>query len=73
MRGNTMKLIEKIIKERGRDEPTLIKSTTTKLILKGINIDKCDPSSPKYDPSVEEDKVLIEKIKNAGKDLGVVI
>ena len=73
MCGNTMKLIEKIIKERGRDEPTLIKSTTTKLILKGINIDKCNPSSPKYDPSVEEDKVLIEKIKSVGKDLGVVI
>ena len=73
MRGNTMKLIEKIIKERGRDEPTLIKSTTTKLILNGINIDKCDPPSPKYDPSVEEDKVLIEKIKSVGKDLGVVI
>lgn len=64
MAGKIHELIDKIIAERAKGNPTLITTTKTKFIFKGIN-----PSS--YDSNSPDDPAVIEKIMGIAKELNV--
>ena len=64
MAGQIKKMIDEIIKKRANGDSVLIKTTTTKLVLKGINPDKFTSSS-------EDDPVIMEKLKSLAKDLNI--
>ena len=64
MAGQIKKMIDEIIKKRANGDSVLIKTTTTKLVLKGINPDKFNSSS-------EDDPVIMEKLKSLAKDLNI--
>ncbi len=64
MAGQIKKMIDEIIKKRANGDSVLIKTTTTKLVLKGINPDKFNSSS-------EDDPVIMEKLKSLAKDLNL--
>ena len=62
MPGKVKRIIDSILKERSRGDPILIKTTKTKLMLKGINPDK-------YTLQSEDDPVIIEKLNKLMKEL----
>jgi DNA polymerase III sliding clamp (beta) subunit (PCNA family) len=64
MAGQIKKMIDEIIKKRANGDSVLIKTTTTKLVLKGINPDKFTSSS-------EDDPLIMEKLKSLAKDLNI--
>ncbi|MCA1064376.1 hypothetical protein QTG56_22415 (plasmid) [Rossellomorea sp. AcN35-11] len=64
--GKAKAIIDKIIQDRSKGNPTLEKTTRTKLTLKGINPDKFTSSTP-------DDPAVITKLESLAKELGVVI
>jgi hypothetical protein len=64
MTGKIKEMIDKIIKERGKENQAIIHDTRAKLALKGII-----PS--KYDENSEDDEVIIEKIKSVAKQWNI--
>jgi len=66
MSGQVKSLIDKIISERSKGNPTIVNTTKTKLILKGIDPDKWDAASP-------DDVQVISKVKQIAQELGVTI
>ena len=62
MAGKIKQMIETIYEKRAKGDPVLIKTTRTKLILKGINPDKFTPNS-------EDNPVVIEKLEHLMKEL----
>ena len=59
-------IINTIIKQRAKGSETIATTTMTKLVLKCIDPDKYDESSP-------DDPVIIEKLKNLAQELGVTL
>jgi len=66
MAGKIKKIIDTIIEKRAQGNETLIATTRTKLLLKGINPNKFNSNS-------EDDHATIEKLKILAKDLGIII
>ena len=66
MAGKIKKMIDTIIDQRGKGLETLIATTKTKLILKGIKLDS-------YDTNSEDDPGVVEKLREIANDLNVVI
>ena len=66
MAGVIKKLIDTIIAQRSNGNEVMAQTTKTKMILKGINPDKFDNSSP-------DDAVVIQKLKDLAKELGIKI
>lgn len=66
MPGEVRRLIDIIIQERARGNPTLEATTKTKLLLKGIYIDKFTSTSA-------DDPEIIEKIKEVAAEMGVTL
>lgn len=64
MAGKIKKTIDIIIQKRSNGNPTIMATTKTKLLLKGIN-----PS--KYDDNSEDDPVILEKLKNLASELSI--
>ena len=64
MAGKIKGMIDIIIQKRSNGNPTIITTTTTKLMLKGIN-----PS--KYNVNSEDDPVVIEKLQNLARELNI--
>jgi len=64
MPGNVKRMIDSIVQQRAKGNPTLIASTRTKLILKGVNPDQFSDTSP-------DDAVMIGKVRAIGAELGV--
>ncbi|MGO9481956.1 MAG: hypothetical protein ACLP05_09280 [Candidatus Kryptoniota bacterium] len=64
MAGQVKALIDKIITERSKGNPTIVVTTRTKLILKGIDPDKWDTASP-------DDFQMISKVRQVAQELGV--
>ena len=62
MAGKIKQMIDTIIQKRSMGNPLLLKTTRTKLILKGINPDK-------YTFQSNDDPIVIEKLEKLMKDL----
>lgn len=64
MPGNVKRMIESIVQQRAKGNPTLIASTKTKLILKGLNPDQFTDTSP-------DDAAVMNKVRAIAAELGV--
>ena len=64
MAGKIKHMVDFIIAERTKGKPTLVVTTTTKLILKGI-----DPA--KYTVDSPDDPAVIEKLKQIALEMNV--
>ena len=64
MAGQIKKMIDTIIKQRGKGDPMLVSMIKTKLILKGIHPDKYCIDSP-------DQPVVIQKLEKLARELGV--
>ncbi|PWR71338.1 hypothetical protein [Methanospirillum lacunae] len=64
MSGKIKTLIDNLIEQRAKGNPSLESTTRTKLLLKGID-------GAKYTASSDDDPVVIEKIRQIAKDMGV--
>ena len=62
MAGKIHKMLDNIIKQRSKGNPTIALVIKTKLILKGLNPDKFDDTSP-------DDPVIIGKVKQIETEL----
>ncbi|MCZ2357384.1 MAG: hypothetical protein LC115_11990 [Bacteroidia bacterium] len=65
-RGNIKQMIDTIILKRSKGNPLLVGVTRTKLLLKGINVNKFTETS-------SDDPVIIHKLLLIAKELGVAI
>jgi len=63
MPGKVKRMIDSIIEQRSRGDPVLLKTTKTKLMLKGINPDRFTLKS-------EDDPKILEKLNKLMKELG---
>jgi len=66
MAGRIHKLLEGIIEKKANGNPTLIASTRTKLILKGIN-----PSN--FGPTTPDDPDVLKRVEFLATKLGVAV
>jgi hypothetical protein len=64
MSGTVKKVIDQIIATRSNGNPTLVQTTKTKLILKGLNPDR-------YTPQTEDDQVSVAKAYAIAKEMGI--
>ena len=64
MPGQIKTMIDKIIKERAKGNQTLINTTRTKLLLKGIDPEKFGSGSP-------DDPVIVNKLQALAHELNV--
>ena len=64
MPGQIKTMIDKIIAKRAQGNETLINTTKTKLILKGIDPDKFGSGSP-------DDPVIVGKLKTLAQELNL--
>ena len=64
MAGKVNALINAIYEKRANGNPTIVATTRTKLILKGINPDKFGPDSP-------DDPSILQKVEALAKEFGV--
>jgi hypothetical protein len=66
MAGKIKQTLDKLIQTRSKGNPTLVNTTITKLMIKGIDYSK-------YTAISEDDPVMLEKIAAAAKEMGVTI
>jgi len=62
--GKIKKLIDKLIEERSNGNPSLVSTTRTKLLLKGIDVKKFSDTS-------EDDSEVITKIIQIAQEMNV--
>ena len=66
MAGQIKKMIDKIIWERAKGNEAVIKTTKSKLMLKGVNVSKYTADSP-------DDDKIVAKLKSVAVELGVTL
>jgi len=66
MAGQIKRLIQRLIDERSRGNPTLAVTTRTKLLLKGIRIDEYADSSP-------DDPAVIQQLRTVAGEMGITL
>ena len=66
MAGEIRRLLNEIINARSQGDRIIANTTKAKLIMKGITMDKYDDNSP-------DDPVIIEKIHQIAKEMGVTL
>lgn len=66
MAGQIYNMIQKIITEKSRGNQVIANSVKTKIILKGVAIDKYTPTSP-------DDMAVIQKLRGIAKEFGLMI
>ncbi len=64
MAGQIKRIIDKIIQDRSDGNPTLAVTTSTKLVLKGVNPKAYDATSP-------DDPDILAKLKTIAAEMGV--
>ena len=64
MAGQIKRMIDTIIQERSKGNPTLVATTKTKIILKGINPDAFKATS-------DDDPKIIARVREIGAELGI--
>lgn len=66
MAGQIKSAIDRIIEQRARGNPTIASTTKTKFILRGVNPDRFNASSP-------DDAAILAKIRSIAVEMGVNI
>ena len=66
MAGKIRRMLDEIVAVKSGGNPTLVTTTKTKLILKGLNPDK-------YDVLSVDDPVIIKKVMMTAQEMGVKI
>lgn len=66
MAGQIRKAIDKIISEKSRGNQTIASTVRTKMILKGISVDKFNASSP-------DDPEVMKKLQAIAAEYGIRI
>ena len=66
MAGRVSRILDKIIEKRSGGNQTLVMSTKTKLILKGLNPDKFGPGTP-------DDPTILKKAEALAHHLGITV
>lgn len=66
MAGQIHNMIQKIVADKSKGNQVIASSVKTKIILKGIAIDKYTPTSP-------DDPAVIKKLWEIGREFGVFI
>lgn len=66
MAGKIKAIIDSIIAQRSHGDPTLVLTTTTKLVIKGFDPEQYTTQSP-------DDADVIAKLKEAAQQLGVTV
>lgn len=66
MAGKIKFMIDKIISDKAKGNDTIANCTRTKLILKGIAVNKYTSSSP-------DDPDVMKKVSQVAKELGVIL
>jgi hypothetical protein len=64
MPGQIKQMIDSILEQRAKGSPTLLLTTKTKLILKGVNPDRFTAASP-------DDQAVVAKVRSIAAELGV--
>jgi len=64
MAGQIKQMIDSILEQRSKGNPTVLATTRTKLILKGLNPDRYNVASP-------DDGAIIAKVRTVATELGV--
>jgi len=59
-------MIQKIVTEKSRGNQVIANSVRTKIILKGIAIDKYTPTSP-------DDVIVMQKLRQVAQEFGLFI
>ena len=66
MAGQVKKVIDKIIQERSKGNATLILTTKTKLLLKGVNPDEWSAVS-------DDNPAVLAKVKTMAAEFGISV
>ncbi|MCL2578221.1 MAG: FIST C-terminal domain-containing protein [Defluviitaleaceae bacterium] len=66
MKGTAIKMVEKLLNAKAKDNPVLQNAIKIKLMMKGIPIQKLDAATP-------DDTAMIAKIKEISKEYGVSV
>lgn len=66
MAGQIRKAIDRIIAEKSRGNATIASTVRTKMILKGISVDKYTPLSP-------DDPEVMKKVQAVAAEYGIKI
>ena len=64
MTGTAKKIVDKILEQKSQGNKTIRITTETKLILKGIDPNQFNSSTP-------DDPVVLEKLRRLASELGV--
>ncbi len=64
--GQIYNMIQKIVAERSRGNQVIANSVRTKIILKGIAIDKYTPTSP-------DDFAVMQKLREVAQEYGLIV
>ena len=64
MAGAVHHMIEAILEQRGRGNPMLVRTTRTKLILKGLNPAKFGPETP-------DDPQAVARVREVAAELDI--
>lgn len=57
-------MIQNVITQKSKGNQIIARSIKTKMILKGIAVDKYTPSSP-------DDPIVVQKVKDVAKEFGL--
>jgi len=66
MPGKIKTMIDKIVTERAKGNATLVATTRTKLVLKGIDPDKFGSTSP-------DDPAVMGKLQTLASELNIIL
>jgi DNA polymerase III sliding clamp (beta) subunit (PCNA family) len=66
MVGIIKSMLDSIIEQRSKGNQTLVNTTKSKLLLKGIDYDKFTSQSP-------DDAVTIAKVKQCAQEMGIEV
>jgi hypothetical protein len=66
MAGQLKRMLDQVMQERSRGNPTLLSTTRTKLLLKGIRVADFTDSSP-------DDPAMIQRVRSAASEMGVTL
>jgi hypothetical protein len=66
MAGQIKRMLDSIVNQRAKGNPTIERTTETKLILKGLNPNKFDSNSA-------DDPAISARVRAAAAELGVTL
>ena len=64
--GQIYNIIQSVITKKSKGNQIIARSIKTKMILKGIAVDKYTPASP-------DDSTVVQKVKDIAKEFGLMV